>query len=42
MEEGISNIINNYTFSWDIIVLFYKSVYYYKDILVGVAILFTE
>jgi hypothetical protein len=40
MEESVSNITNSYTFSWDIVALFYELVYYYKDILVGVAMSF--
>ena len=40
MEEGVSDIANGYAFSWDIMVLFCKLVYYYKDILVGTAMLF--
>jgi hypothetical protein len=40
MEEGISDITNGYTFGWDIVALFYESVYYYKDILVGAAVSF--
>jgi len=40
MEEGISNVINGYAFSWDVVALFYKLLYYYKDILVGTAPLF--
>ena len=40
IEEGVSDITNSYAFSWDIVALFYKSVYYYKDILIGIAVLF--
>jgi hypothetical protein len=41
MEEGVSDITNSYTFSWDVVVLFCESVYYYKDILVGTTVSFT-
>ena len=40
VEEGVSDIADGYAFSWDIMVLFYKLAYYYKDILVGAAVLF--
>ena len=40
MEEGVSDVANGYTFSWDVVALFYKLVYYYKDILINTAILF--
>jgi hypothetical protein len=39
-DEGVSNITNSYTFSWDIVVFFYKSAYYYKDIFIGAAVSF--
>ena len=42
MEEGVSNITNSYAFSWDVIALFYKLVYYYKDIFINTAILFIK
>ena len=40
MEEGVSNITNGYAFGRDVVALFCKSVYYYKDILVGTAVSF--
>jgi len=40
MEEGVSNVANSYAFSRDVVALFYKLAYYYKDILVGTAVLF--
>ena len=39
-EEGVSNITNGYAFGWDVVALFYKLVYYYKDVLIGTALLF--
>ena len=40
MEEGVSDIVNGYAFNWDIVALFCELVYYYKDILVGMAVSF--
>ena len=40
MEEGVSDITNSYTFSWDVVALFYKLAYYYKDVLIGTAVSF--
>jgi hypothetical protein len=40
VEEGVSDVTNGYAFSWDVVALFYKSAYYYKDVLIGTAVLF--
>ena len=40
IKEGVSNVTNGYAFSWDVVALFYKSAYYYKDILIDIAVLF--
>jgi len=42
MEEGVNNITDGYAFSWDVVAFFYKSAYYYKDIFVGITILFIK
>ena len=39
-EEGVSDVANGYAFGRDVVALFYKSAYYYKDILIGTAMLF--
>jgi len=40
MEKGVSNVADGYAFGRDVVALFYKSVYYHKDILIGTAVLF--
>ena len=40
MEEGVSDVANGYAFGWDVVALFYKLAYYYKDILIGAAVSF--
>jgi len=40
VKEGVSDVADGYAFGWDVVALFYKLAYYYKDILIGMAVLF--
>ena len=41
-EEGVSNVAYGYAFGWDVVAFFYKSAYYYKNVLIGLAMSFVR